>query len=196
MSDISHITIPGLPSEVRLFLSPISRQEGEKRREAEQRTLQSLLQNIYQGKVDYRHRANGSPYLADYPREYISVSHSGSHVLLGISSEAPCGVDIEELGEQVARVRSRFCTDDEYRRLDATASPTLALHILWSAKEAAYKLINPPSQSLHAFRLSSLHIHGNHRCNLTLELVGLGKIIRVDAIHTESYVLALALMQE
>ncbi|MDO4692442.1 MAG: 4'-phosphopantetheinyl transferase superfamily protein [Porphyromonadaceae bacterium] len=193
MSAISRITIPRLPSEVRLFLSPISRQEGEKRREAEQRTLHILLQSVYHGEVDYRHDADGAPYLGNYPNERISVSHSGTHVLFGSSPHAPLGVDIEELGEQVPRVRSRFCSNEEYKLLEATGSPLIALHLLWSAKEAAYKLINPPSKSLHTFKLTGLHTPDDTSYSLTLEIIDDKELIQVEAMHTESYVLAVAL---
>lgn len=86
----------------------------------------------------------GAPALADHS-QHISISHTQDYVAVIASADAPVGIDIERRGKRVERVVSHFLTDDE-RDLLCLLSPDeetyqLLLHLAWSAKEAAFKVL-------------------------------------------------------
>ena len=79
---------------------------------------------------DLRLGPYGKPFLAAGKPEF-SLSHSGEHVLLGISDE-PIGVDMEQSGRQVPlAVRERICLPAE-KGLDPL--------VVFTRKECAMKL--------------------------------------------------------
>lgn len=153
----------------RISLGRMSRRPGESRRAREQRCIASLLADRYGYEVRLEHHASGAPYLPDHPKDHISISHSDCFAMIVISSD-PIGADIEDIGDQVERVEEKFVNPYELDRLEGFCSKKLALHLLWTAKEAAYKLTNPPSGSLKEFTLRMLEsfnpIHQIARCIL------------------------------
>lgn len=78
---------------------------------------------------------NGKPYLVHSCRR-ISISHTAGYVAVMLSDSGEVGVDIEQYGERVCRVASRFINDDE--RISGVWKQLL----LWSAKETVYKMMN------------------------------------------------------
>ena len=52
------------------------------------------------------------PYLPDYPNLHFSLSHSGSRVLC-VTSDIPCGCDVEELGRGAKNLVTRFYSPEE-----------------------------------------------------------------------------------
>lgn len=71
-------------------------------------------------------------------RGCISVSHSGSYVVVIHSDETPCGVDIESLDRKFQRVSNRYISAVELELNDVQRSDFLA--VVWTAKEALYKI--------------------------------------------------------
>ena len=65
----------------------------------------------------------------------ISVSHCDKFVAVLIS-DSPCGVDIESLDRNFGRIASRYMSDEE----KSLCSDERWSAIVWSAKEALYKL--------------------------------------------------------
>lgn len=142
-------------SNLRIAIAPVTYTHGRKRIECEREAVGTLLTELLDSSnpIEYAHQPNGAPYLPHLPHQYLSISHTEGFAMVGISGQ-PLGVDIERIGRQVQRVQSRFVHDREYRILQAQRiDATLALCILWSAKEAAYKLTNPPNGSLLSFCL-------------------------------------------
>lgn len=80
----------------------------------------------------------GRPLLrSESERAAISISHTGEWVALAVAPEGQAiGLDIERLGGRAYRVRHRFLTADEL----PLATDETAASVLWSAKEAVYKL--------------------------------------------------------
>lgn len=103
------------------------------------------------------HHPHGAPYLPEEPDWMLSLSHSASAVALLLvpqSSPLYIGIDIEEERAELERVLPRFVREGELVRLEALGLPrATALRLLWTAKEAAYKAVNPPSGSLLSFVL-------------------------------------------
>lgn len=79
----------------------------------------------------------GKPHTED-GRYHLSVSHSGDYAVAVGSQEHPVGVDIEHLGDRILRIESKFVRDDERELLHP--DHLRGLYLIWSAKEAMYKL--------------------------------------------------------
>ncbi|MGN0258409.1 MAG: 4'-phosphopantetheinyl transferase family protein [Bacteroides sp.] len=80
----------------------------------------------------------GAPYLLDQSQA-LSISHTKGYVAVALApwGSRP-GIDIEQWGERVMKVSSRFLREDEETPL-YQGSPVAALLLHWSAKEALYK---------------------------------------------------------
>ena len=153
--------IEGLPLGVALCLChfpPVSRSE---RRSVEQRAVELILSELLGESAPRRgYDPLGRPILLDYPDRSLSVSHTEGHaaVLLTPSADGTPGVDIETYRPQLYEVASRYLHPDEWGRVLAT-SPLTELQLrslLWSAKETAYKVFNPPGASLLSFTATGL----------------------------------------
>lgn len=183
-----------LHPQVDLYLRHIERDSAESRREAEVRARQALLEELYGDAVQYGYASDGSPRLTNTPELNISLSHSDQWLAFGVSKHIKIGIDIEDFGYQIARVHSRFCIEQEFALAEAARiDPDLFLHLLWSAKESAYKLTATKAASLHAFRLT--HIDQQADCRFSLQLTELSSQmpLRVLAHHTPQFALTLAL---
>ena len=80
----------------------------------------------------------GAPYLLDHTHA-LSISHTKGYVAVMLApwGSRP-GIDLEQWGERVCKVASRFMREDEEVPL-YYESPVAALLLHWSAKEAMYK---------------------------------------------------------
>lgn len=103
---------------------------------------------------DRRPRCVRTPAAAPVP--FLSISHShgwGAALVAGV----PCGVDIEMIRSIDARARKFYLNDDELpllRHLGEDASV-----LLWSAKEAAWKVTNPETVKKVSLTFVSLNEH-------------------------------------
>ncbi len=100
--------------------------------------------------VDYN--SDGSPTLLGVSKyEYISISHTKNYVVIVLSRVKRYGVDIEHIGRNFKKVASRFLSINERLQIENSGFKLYnmidALAIIWSAKEAMYKLIDNPSFS-------------------------------------------------
>jgi phosphopantetheinyl transferase len=68
----------------------------------------------------------------------ISISHCADYVAVLHGSER-LGLDVQLPQEQIAIIRSKFCSDSEWQWLQSHQEPLRALTLVWSAKEAIYK---------------------------------------------------------
>lgn len=154
---------PSEPSEViypmpYIAIAPILPQAGERRREAERRTVRALLTRAPQLAEGYRlvYLPHGAPSLGSHPELRISISHTeGGAVILLNRGPEPIGVDLERRASQVKRVAHKFLNQEEMQALERHSEAELLMHLLWSSKEAAFKRYNPTSGSLRSFRLLS-----------------------------------------
>jgi len=85
---------------------------------------------------------NGKLHFSD--RNYqISVTHSGVYAGVIISRNHYVGLDIEKLGDRIGDLADKFLMKKELENLP-TENRQRYLTILWSAKEALYKLFGKP----------------------------------------------------
>ena len=69
----------------------------------------------------------------------LSVTHSGLYSGVIISKKHYVGIDIEKLGERINILAHKFLNEEELKRLPETDQHKF-LTVIWSAKEALYKL--------------------------------------------------------
>lgn len=130
-------------------------------REAIRRLLSELLQ--VETPPERAHRADGSPYLPDYPGYALSLSHTrGQVALLLAPATRRVGVDIERYRDQLLTVAPRYIAPEEWELVTSSpAYPEETLRtLLWTAKETAYKIARPAHGSLLGFRLEQLDTAG------------------------------------
>ncbi len=180
------------------LLSPIAYMMGETKRGAERRTVRQLLAEALgrDGEVSYDYTATGAPHLRERPDLHISISHTKGYAVVALSGEEPIGIDIECYGAKVERVASKYLRPEELTLVTASHDPVMALHLLWTAKEAAFKLVNPPSGSLQSFLCQRLpernesgslvltHMEAPEPCHITIHYE-----------NTPEYILCLALRE-
>ena len=100
---------------------------------------------------------------------YISVSHSAERVAV-MFSHTRCGVDIEAIDRNFARVASRYITPEERATAEADFAEGVFEAVVWSAKEAIYKYGNTQGVDFTADLL--LVGHDKELCTLQAELYG------------------------
>ena len=110
-------------------------------RQRERQAVQQLLTSMMNGDNSYTigHEPSGKPFLIHQPSpiDYqLSISHTRGYAVLLISDDSGVGVDIEYRSNRVERIASRFIRPDE---MTETTDEKL---LLWSAKEAVYKLFS------------------------------------------------------
>lgn len=109
-------------------------------RKVERLAVRVLLYRLLGEQKQILYRADGSPYLSDGSFE-IGISHTQGYVAVIVGKSPGIGIDIEQYGQKVRRVASRFMREDEtvsiYRESDLWS---LLLH--WSAKETMFKALH------------------------------------------------------
>lgn len=91
---------------------------------------------------------------------YLSISHTQGYGAI-IIGDRPVGIDIEHRGNRVENVVSRFLQAEEIFYIQQLGDTTgmrppeddylwrLPLHLVWSAKEAAFKVLGKDYYDLH-----------------------------------------------
>ena len=87
--------------------------------------------------VDYeiKYLASGKPIIND---GHISISHSGSSIIVGHSKKYIIGIDIEFFNSKIIKIKDKFLSNIEREKLDIDNDKVLT--IIWSLKEAIYKM--------------------------------------------------------
>lgn len=85
---------------------------------------------------------NGKLHFSDLKYQ-ISVTHSGVYAGVIISRSRYVGLDIEKLGDRISHLADKFLMEEELKNIP-TENQQRYLYVLWSAKEALYKLFGKP----------------------------------------------------
>lgn len=123
-----------LPDEGRELNEEAQQRFSAPKRRLEFIAVRVLLHQMLPGAVIAYHD-NGKPFLEHSDRR-ISISHTDGYVAVMLSGQGEVGVDIEQYGERVCRVASRFVNERE------PVSGVWEQLLLWSAKETVYKMMN------------------------------------------------------
>lgn len=89
------------------------------------------------------HSPSGKPYL-EAEATHISISHTRGYIAVVIHPTWNVGIDIEQYGEKVKRVASRFIRTDEIPNRTLLSERELLYYYLlhWSARETLFKLLD------------------------------------------------------
>lgn len=120
-------------------------------------------------------------------KPYISISHTHGYAAV-ISSDVPVGIDIERIGNRVEKVVSHFLKQEELVSLALYSDAVPALHLAWSAKEAAFKILGQEYYDLqHLTTISHINVAQK---TMSLNVEGRPQSLIVHYDYTEDYVLA------
>lgn len=122
-----------------LFADKVANLKPGSRRMLEVLAVRRAMKELFYGEErPLRYTSDGAPYLDGGP--YISVSHTDGYAAV-ITCDTPVGIDIERIGTRVQKVVSHFLRPEEIAVLHLSDDYHLALHLAWSAKEAAFKVL-------------------------------------------------------
>ncbi len=144
------------------ILLPIVPLAAESPRESERRTAQDAVNDFLQlrGKPfpqTIEHTHSGKPFLLQSPDIHVSISHSNRMLALLCTMDGSLpGVDIERKGRAVRKIRHKYVNEVElaWLRHHSVQQQEDLLHLIWCAKEAAFKIFSPPDASLLHFTLA------------------------------------------
>lgn len=98
---------------------------------------------------------------------YVSISHSRDLILIGYHPDHPVGVDAEYISSKIKLIREKFIDEDDRQFLDFESLRDLT--IVWSIKEAVYKMERIPGLSF------AQNIHVNVSSNVPEVIVIKGR---------------------
>lgn len=106
------------------------------------------------------YHSTGRPYLADDSR-HISISHTRGYAAVAIREDAPVGLDIEQCTDKVCRVQHKFLSHEEKFFLPLEKKNVEALLVIWTTKEAMFKLVDKEGIDFAAhFHVSPFEVAG------------------------------------
>lgn len=109
------------------------------KRKHEWLSVRVLLKTLCGEEKEIAYYPSGRPYLED-GSAHISISHTRGYVAVALHPFHEVGVDIEQYGERVKKVSSRFIRPDEESTM-MKGDEIYALLLHWSAKETLFKLM-------------------------------------------------------
>lgn len=174
----AQLTQPALYADKVASLKPGSRRRLEVL--ATRRALKELLG--YEAQV--RYTPDGAPYLTEGP--CLSISHTDGYAAVATDTH-PVGIDIERRGKRVARVVSHFLKPEEVALVTLQSDPDLAMHLAWSAKEVAYKLLGRAYYDLQ--HLVTIQRFDSLRRTMTLVAQNLDHPLTLHYDFTDEYVM-------
>lgn len=108
---------------------------GINKRDLEKGGIQKLLQKLgYEG-LEIAYRQTGQPYFTQKRELFFSVSHAKGWFAVIVGSE-PVGIDIQTVSKRLKQGQDYFRNERELE----FSEDDRALHLIWGAKEAFYKL--------------------------------------------------------
>ena len=122
-----------------LYESGLQKFKAEKR-QLEWLAVRILLKELLGEEKEIDYLPSGKPFLKDRSA-YISFSHTCGYVAVAVHPTKEVGIDIEQYGDRVCRLASRFVREDEMSSVRAE-NEIYALLLHWSAKETMFKLVD------------------------------------------------------
>ena len=122
-----------------LYESDLQKFKAEKR-QLEWLTVRVLLKELLGEEKVIDYLPSGKPFLKDRSA-CVSFSHTCGYVAVAVHPTKEVGIDIEQYGNRVSRLASRFVREDEMQSVRA-GNEIYALLLHWSAKETMFKLMN------------------------------------------------------
>jgi len=108
---------------------------GVNKRAIEKGGIRTLLQELGYGEEEILYKESGQPYFKDKPELFLSISHAKGWFAVMIGKD-PVGIDIQTHSSRLKEGQDYFRNEREL----PFAEDEKALHLIWGAKEAFYKL--------------------------------------------------------
>ena len=108
---------------------------GVNKRVLESGGIHYLLEELGYGEYEISYRETGQPYLKEKPGSFLSVSHAKGWFAVMVGTQ-PVGVDIQPYSPRLIQGQDYFRNERE----TAFSEDESALHLIWGAKEAFYKM--------------------------------------------------------
>lgn len=134
----------------------------------------------------------------------ISISHSGAHAV-ALAAWQTCGIDVQKISPQLARVADHFCSMPERELLASTViaesdgHDLAGLALLWTAKEALRKIFGVlPMPGFRDFSLIRVTGHPEQIFKLYFQLAKTNNnpLPTVTACLFEGYAIACAIKNQ
>ncbi|MCQ2375232.1 MAG: 4'-phosphopantetheinyl transferase superfamily protein [Salinivirgaceae bacterium] len=113
------------------------------KRKCEKLAARILISSIIDAEPQITYELSGKPILNNYNGN-VSITHSNSYISVIISTKH-VGIDIETINERASKVRHKYLTNKELSWCNDNYKHTL----VWSAKEAAYKIYGDDPEFAH-----------------------------------------------
>ena len=110
-------------------------------RQREWLAVRALLKSTPYYNANILYHSCGKPYLSGNGK-HISISHTQEYVVIAVS-DFPIGVDIENINRNALAAVKSYLQPQEAEMLSLSENPTDEALLLWSAKEAVFKLLSP-----------------------------------------------------
>lgn len=155
-------------------------------------SIRSLLLELG-AKYDISYDEHGKPHFKN-SSSHLSISHSNNHVAVSLHKTEAHGIDLQFLTPKIKRIKNKFLKQNEFDQL--TEISTKELTILWSMKEALFKLYGKKDIFLkNNIEISSLKIKDNKACaNGVISHLSHHIEVEMEAILIGDYVLAYTLI--
>ena len=101
-----------------------------------------LLWKDFKNGLSIRYTTHGKPIVSN---GYLSISHSGSAILIGYCKNVEIGIDLEHFNPKIELIKHKFLSNHEINSFDT--SNLKVLTTIWSIKEAVYKMLAIPGLS-------------------------------------------------
>ncbi|CAG5072083.1 hypothetical protein DYBT9623_04020 [Dyadobacter sp. CECT 9623] len=157
------------------------------KRKIEWLSCRLLLQKMISSSPVVRHDSNRKPYIPDSNIQ-LSISHSGEYASVYINNSRSVGVDIQEMKPSISKGIDYFLNAEEQQWIDA--ADNLLLHLMWSAKESAFKYAGNADLDLKKhFTIS--HFERNQNGQFEVLISNQRELERLDIAYDtfENYVL-------
>lgn len=181
-------------SHPELFAKKVERLKPGSRRLLEVLAVRRAMKELFYGtEKEVLYTEEGAPYLPHGP--FISISHTDGYAAVIASEKAPVGIDIERRGNRVQKVVSHFLRPEEIAVLEmsmvnsqsSTVDSELLLHLAWSAKETAFKILGKAYYDLQ--NLTTVQYVDLDKKILLLAVEGRAVPLQIHYDFTEDYVL-------
>ena len=126
------------------IIEQIEAQYNNPKRQREQLISHLLIKHLLGEAKAIKHHANGMPYIEDCTELFISISHSRKSIAVAISN-TPIGIDLEEIERKQYSLLKKYTSQTEQNWVESKQNDNekqFISAIIWSAKEAIYKLAN------------------------------------------------------
>jgi phosphopantetheinyl transferase len=125
---------------------------------------------------------NGKPVSDD--SRYVSFSHCGELVGFAVS-DYPVGMDIQDENEKLLKIAPRFCSQDELSWIVSCKNPLTCSTIIWSAKEAAFKVYGENLTFSRDIAVYSFNLDNEKPLKLECQIQGQWHLLQTS-MHRES----------